>query len=63
MGAVPWWDHSRFWLEEYDQSLKYQSDPFWSKACCASHHIFAANATMPQIHGTSCFVALFFFVS
>ena len=39
------------------------SDPFWSQACCASHHIFAANETMPQIHGTSCFVALFFFIS
>ena len=39
------------------------SDPFWTQACCASHHIFAANATMPQIHATSCFVALFFFVS
>ena len=39
------------------------SDPFWSQACCASHHIFAANATMPQIRGTSCFVALFFFIS
>ena len=39
------------------------SDPFWSKACCASHHIFTANATMSQIPGTSCFVALFFFIS
>ena len=39
------------------------SDPFWSQACCASHHIFAANATMPQIHGTSYFVALFLFIS
>ena len=39
------------------------SDPFWSQACCASNHSFAANATMPQIHGTSCFVALFFFIS
>ena len=39
------------------------SDPFWSQACCASHHIFAANATMPQIHGMSCFVALFFSIS
>ena len=34
------------------------SDPFWSKACCASHHIFAANATMPQIHGTLVRLAL-----
>ena len=23
MGAVHWWDHSRVWLEEYNQSLKY----------------------------------------
>ena len=22
MGAVQWWDHSRVWLDEYDQSLK-----------------------------------------
>ena len=26
MKAVRWWDHSRVWLEEYDQSLKYMQE-------------------------------------
>ena len=52
MGAVQWWDHSRVWLKEYDQSLKicksmnifYQPNRQTNalkKSCCRSKDHFS----------------------